>query len=83
MAIFERAMDIVQAAGIKPFGIETSLGWRWRVSQDVFDAASRMVEERGHPLDSAVESRLFGYPLDVDESLPPNSMLLEFLGLVG
>jgi hypothetical protein len=51
---------------------------RWRLSPDVFRslAAETWPEDPDRVPDPSCD-RLMGWPVDVDESLPPNSMLLE------
>jgi hypothetical protein len=62
-----RALEVVRAAGLASDNPQP--GWRWRVSADLFAA----IEHVMHPS----MPRLIAYPLEVDESLPPNSMILE------
>lgn len=59
-----------------PFGFDRHEPYCWRVSRDVWE------ELRAHvgwyvPEEPSDESRLLGEYIEVDDGLPPNSMLLE------
>lgn len=58
-----------------PFGFDQHDPYRWRVSQDVWDAL--MVEVCRPETTWKPDARLLGEPIEIDSSLPPNSMLLE------
>lgn len=76
-SIGKRASDILVAAGVRPFA-----DWplEWRASPDVRDQfLDTMPKWPGSP-DRYTwdgEDRVFGYRLNVDETLPPNALLLE------
>ena len=84
--IFERAFEVARAAvgmaprdGLAhPFGLAESEPLHWRVSQDVWDRLADRA--RGYTAPSplpAGEDRLLGYPIAVDDALPPDSMVLD------
>lgn len=84
--IFDRAFEIASATFPRaprdrlahPFGFDDHPPYRWRVSRDVWDALCAEVwPELTVSKDPISEDRLLGEPIDVDETLPPNSMLLE------
>jgi hypothetical protein len=59
-----------------PFGLAEGDPCRFRVSPDVYQA---LVLELRHPeyvVAQRGDDRLFGLPVDVDATLPPESMLL-------
>jgi hypothetical protein len=60
-----------------PFGKPiTAPGYRWRLSQDVWDELCDYAGMNDHG-QQPVGAQLFGEPVVVDEALPPNSMMLE------
>lgn len=72
----ERWAQVYEAAGLEPFGPAQV---RWRVSRDQWDdVESMMLTALGWPASvSFGRQRVFGWPLIVDEELPPNSIILE------
>ena len=60
-----------------PFGLNAS-ELRWRVSPDIWDELEAWVRENGYPIPPKnAHPTLLGRAIDIDEGLPPNSMLLE------
>jgi len=60
----------------RPFGLADHDPYRWRVSQDVVGWVGRS-RRFGDPKNAPPDARLLGEPIEIDEALPPNSMLLE------
>jgi len=84
VSVTDRAFEVAAAtfprAGrdrrARPFGLDQHEPYLWRVSGDVWDALC--IELRHPNLGVARDGdRLLGDPIEVDPSLPPNSMLLE------
>lgn len=82
----DRIFEIARTAeagffGHRSPGLTVDLGrFRWRFSPDVRHALIADLKARGdlYPTDEPYPGEtLLGIPLDVDETLPPNSMLLE------
>lgn len=81
MRVFERAQELTAIYRIKPpqgvavpFGINAP-DLTWRVSEDVWGeiATAALFPLEGPPPGVV----LYGFPLTIDATLPPNSMLLE------
>lgn len=73
--LFARSVELMEAAGVRPFA---DWPFRWRVSPAVLDGLlDEIVWASSARYTWDGENRLFGYPLDVDATLPDNSMLLE------
>ena len=83
-SIFDRAFEVAAATFSRaprdglahPFGFDQHPPHEWRVSRDVWDAlydASAIPGDR----EPRPSDRLLGERLTIDETLPPNSMILE------
>jgi hypothetical protein len=84
--MIDRVFEIAKAAeagffGPRAAGLTVDLGdFRWRFSSDARLAMLAELKARGDLYPSETPSpgeRLLGIPVDVDEALPPNSVLLE------
>lgn len=73
-SILQRAFAVEAAWSIR--AAPTSDPLRWRVSPDVW-AELVAAAGTGDPKTASPDARLLGEPIQVDDALPPNSMLLE------
>ena len=69
---------------MREFNLTDPQPGRWRMSDDVYQALAQATDDAFGSKRSTVrrwipraEDRLFGYPLDVDEGLPPDSLTLQ------
>jgi hypothetical protein len=84
-AVVERAFAVASVAFSRaphddglahPFGFDQHPPHRWRVSRDTWEALVDYAGT-GDRKGPSPDAQLLGEPIELDESLPPDSMLLE------